>query len=116
MGIPEILTIVTAIIGAFVNGKALLSKSELEQVFLTHEQKIKFYYTKLFGLSTLIGLLVGDLYILWDLTINKKTAATANWNFAIALSFVIFICGLFTLGAIEKIIRIFLSNIIINIK
>ncbi|WP_066065279.1 hypothetical protein [Neobacillus soli] len=108
MGITEILSLVTVLIASFISGKTLLSKSDLEQVFLTHEQKIKLYYIKLLGLSSLIGFLGGDLYILWNLTLNKKTAETANWNFAIALSFVIFICCLFTLGTVEKVIQNFI--------
>lgn len=107
LGISAIISVVTFFIGIAVSGKALLSKSELEQVFLTHEQKIKMYYYKLFGLSGLIAFLVGDLYILWSLTINKKTAETANWSFAFALALVIFICGLISLGTIEKIVQNF---------
>lgn len=107
MGIPALISIVTFVVGITVSGKALLSKSELEQVFLTHEQKIKMYYYKLFGLSGLIAFLVSDLYILWSISINKKTAVTANWSFAFALSLVIFICCLISLGTIEKIVQHF---------
>lgn len=77
----------------------------MEQVFLTHEQKIKLYYIKLISLSGLIAFLVADLYILWSLTFKGKTAETANWTFAIALSFVVFICCLISLGTIEKVIQ-----------
>lgn len=107
LGISALISLVTFLIGIIVSGKALLSKSELEQVFLTHEQKIKMYYYKLFGLSGLIAFLVGDLYILWSLTLNKETAETVNWSFAFALAFVIFFCGLISLGTIEKIVQNF---------
>jgi hypothetical protein len=105
--IPTLISIITVIIGLSVSGKALLSKSELEQVFLTHEQKIKLYYYKLFGLSGLIALLVGDIYILWSLTIDDKTLETSNWSFAFALSFVIFISCMISLGTLVRVIRNF---------
>ncbi|WP_316572059.1 hypothetical protein [Neobacillus sp. YIM B06451] len=105
MGVFEFFTGAAGIVTAIISWKALLSKSDLEQVFLTHEQKIKLYYLKLISLSGLIAFLFGDLYILWSLTFKGKTAATADWNFAIALGFVVFICCLITLGAIEKVIQ-----------
>lgn len=107
MGVLALISIVAFIIGIIVSGKALLSKSELEQVFLTHEQKIKMYFYKLFGLSGLIAFLVSDLYILWSITINKKTAEMVNWSFAFALALVIFICCLISLGTIEKVVQNF---------
>ncbi|WP_298468974.1 hypothetical protein [uncultured Psychrobacillus sp.] len=108
MGVPALLSIVTLIVAVIISGKALLSKSELEQVFLTHEQKIKMHYYKLFGLSGLIAFLVSDLYILWSITINKKTAEMVNWSFAFGIALVIFICCLISLGTIERFVQNFL--------
>jgi len=107
LGVPALISVVTLIVAITVSGKALLSKPELEQVFLTHEQKIKMYFYKLFGLSGLIAFLVSDLYILWSISINKKTAEMVNWSFAFALALVIFICCLISLGTIEKVVQNF---------
>ena len=108
MSVSALISVVTLLIGLVVSGNALLSKSELEQVFLTHEKKIKMYYYKLLGMSGLIAFLVSDFYILWSVSIDKKTAETANWSFAFALLFVILICCLISLGTIEKVFHNFL--------
>jgi hypothetical protein len=110
VSITAFISTITVVIGLFVSGKAMLSKSELEQVFLTHEQKIKMYYYKLFGLSSLIAIFGGYLYLLWNLTINKNTTETVNWGFVIGLSFVVFICCLISLGTVIQIFQ----NIIIK--
>lgn len=55
----------------------------------------------------MISFLVGDLYILFSITIKKQTIETADWSFAIALALIIFICCLVTLGTVERIIQNF---------
>ncbi|MGD6969364.1 hypothetical protein ACQCVP_23555 [Rossellomorea vietnamensis] len=102
-----LLSSIAFLVGTFVSGKALISKSEIEQVFLTREKKIKMYYYTLLVLSGLIAFLIGDLYILWHIFINDKTVETVNWNFAIALTLVVFICCLVTLGTLAKLIQTF---------
>jgi hypothetical protein len=104
MGITTVISTITLLAGLIVSGKALISKSEIEQVFLTNEQKIKMYYYKLFSLSGLIALMIGDLLIVWEVTIHKKTASTANWGLAIAVSFIVFIFCLIFLGAVIRVI------------
>lgn len=103
MGITTVISTITLLVGLIVSGKALISKSEIEQVFLTNEQKIKMYYYKLFSLSGLIALFIGDLLIVWEVTIHKKTASGANWGLTAAVSSIVFIFCLLFLGTVIRI-------------
>ncbi|MED1471783.1 hypothetical protein [Bacillus salipaludis] len=116
MGITAIISTLTVVIGLIISGRALISKTELEKLFFTNEQKIKMYYYKLVGLSGLISILVGDLYILWNITFGTKTGEKANWGFAIALTFVIFICCLISLGNLERVVQNFFIKSHIKFK
>lgn len=103
------ISIVTIIFGLILRGNALNSKSDLEKVFLTHEQKLKMYYYNLFVLSGIIAFIGTIIYIAWKVYIKKgKTMLEMNdWGSAIALAIIIFVCCLFSLGSIIKLIENF---------
>lgn len=101
------ISIVTIIFGLILRGNALNSKSELEKVFLTHEQKLKMYYYNLFVLSGIIAFIGATIYIVWKVYIEKGTTILKmnDWSSAIALAIIIFICCLFSLGSILRLIQ-----------
>jgi hypothetical protein len=107
MGVTAAITAITFLMGIFINGKALLTTSDLEQVFLTREQKIKMYYYQLFVLSILIAVFGGYIYLVWKWKVDGISVVSTNWSFAIALTIVIFICSYFTIGTILKLIHNF---------
>lgn len=107
--LPALISIITVLIGLFISGKALLSKTGLEQVFFTHEQKIKTYLLKLIGVSLLTAFLVGDLYVLWNLTF-RNNIETTNWNYAFGLSIIVFIFSIIFYRSIDKIIKTFFKK------
>lgn len=103
------ISIITIIFGLILGGNALNLKSDVERVFLTHEQKLKMYYYNLFVLSGIIAFIGATIYITWKLYIEKEKAILEmnNWNSAIALAIIIFICCLFSLGTLIRLIQNF---------
>ncbi len=107
------ISIVTIIFGLILRGNALNSKSDLEKVFLTHEQKLKMYYYNLFVLSGLMAFIGTMIYIVWKVYIKKGTTILEmnDWSSAIALAIIIFVCCLFSLGSILRLIeKVFIKH------
>jgi hypothetical protein len=103
----NLLTLIGAGLGVVVSFKALVSKSDFEQVFLTHEQVIKIKLYRLIGLSASLGILLADVYFIWTLIFKGKTFETTEWNYIIGLAILWFILGLMFIGFLTSI----LSNI-----
>lgn len=100
-------TIIGAGIGLLVSVRALLSMSELEQVFLTQEQLIKLKLYRLISLSLYIGLLASDIYLIWNLIMRGKTIYTTDWNNVIGLGIFCAILGAIIISILSSIIEIF---------
>lgn len=100
----NIFTILGATFGLLVSIKALVSKSDLEQIFLTHEKILKMKFYRLIGLSAAIAILLPDIYFIWCLIYQGKTFQTVNWNFIIGLVFLIFLFSLMCLSILKSII------------
>ncbi|RLQ84915.1 hypothetical protein [Planomicrobium sp. Y74] len=66
-----LLTILTAIGGIVLTGSALNSRSDLERVFFTHEQKTKAYFYNLLILSGLFSFSITFLTLLFESSIAK---------------------------------------------
>jgi len=117
----KFITIVTIILGVIFGGNALNSKTELERVFITHEQRLKIYYYNLFLLSGIIAFFVSLIYITWKTNLSdNKILETSDWSFSIVLGIFIFICCLISLGTIIRLINnIFIKHhykYMINLK
>lgn len=102
-----ILTLATVLISLIVSGKALLSKTEIEQVFLTNEQKIKRYYFRLIVFSVSVAVFIGDVYFLWSIFFGDKTTQTVDWGLVFSITLIIFIICLAITGTIERLIQNF---------
>jgi len=96
--LTTIITIVGILLGGVVSWHALNSTSDLEQVFLTREQKIKLYILNLIVLSGIISILSTIFYILWNGMFKEKLEMDAVFLFGMA----IFIICLISLGAIFR--------------
>ncbi|MCM3729888.1 hypothetical protein M3226_30660 [Neobacillus cucumis] len=100
----KIFSLIGAGIGLLVGVKALLSKSELEQAFLTQEQLIKLGLYRLISLSAFIGVLAADLYFMWSLMFRGKKYETTDWNYVLGLGIAWFIFGLMFVSMFTTII------------
>lgn len=97
-----LLTILTAVGGIILTGSALNSRSDLERVFFTHEQKTKAYFYNLLILSGLFSFSITFLTLLLESSMSKNkgisdeslTLAVYSWIglfifFMIFLGFVV---------------------------
>lgn len=107
--ILTVITIISFIAGLIVSGNVLNSKSDLERVFLTHEQMIKTYFYNLIMLSGIIAFIGSNIFITWKVFTEKgKTTIGMNeLSTAFGFAIVIFICSLISLGTIIRLIQNF---------
>ncbi|MGE7219243.1 hypothetical protein ACQKJC_22430 [Priestia koreensis] len=100
----NLFTIFMAAFGLIISIKALVSKSDLEQVFLTQEQVIKLKFYRLIGLSASLGIVIADLYFLWLLIFKGKTFNTVDWSKIITISIIWSILGFLFFSVLSSIL------------
>lgn len=109
--ILKFLSIITIVFGIILGGNVLNSKSDLEQTFLLQEQKIKMYYYNLFYLSGILAFIGVAFYTICREIIERHyKLEILDWKNAISLGALIFICCLFSLGSIIRLIQNFLIS------
>ncbi|MGI8383189.1 hypothetical protein [Robertmurraya sp. P23] len=106
----SLLTTIGVGLGLFASIKALVSKSDLELVFLTQEQIIKLKLYRLIGLSASLGILITDIYFIWSLMFEDKTYKTIDWNYMISIFLLWFILGLMFISLLRSIINVVFSR------
>ena len=87
----NIFPLIGAGFGLLVSIKTLISKSDLEQVFLTPEQIVKMKFYRTVGFSASFGVLIADAYFIWCLILEGQTYRTVDWNIVFALALFSFI-------------------------
>jgi hypothetical protein len=106
----KIITLFSAGIGLLVSFRVLISKSDLERVFLSPEQTTLMNFFRLIGISASIGILVADIYYVWFSFYEGKTTETIEWNFIAALGLVVFVLCLCFLDVFKKILFVFFAR------
>lgn len=105
LNLGAIVTLILSFSSLIIQFQALLSKSELERVFMTDDQKIKRGYIRLFGISAALGFLVADLYYLWCVTFRGANVGMLNWPMITGMGVTVFALSLILYGPLEKIGR-----------
>jgi len=108
MHFQGLIALIVSICGLIFAGHVLLSKSSLEQVFMSPEQRIKQRIYAVLSGTLYFTFLVPFLYIAYSSIFNLKETDAINWDIVKIIAVNTFIISLVFLGLIIRVFRNFI--------
>ena len=112
MKLPAIIALLISLPAVIISGLSLLSKTNFESVFLTHDQLIKKRYLSMGELAFYITYLVTFVYILWMVFVNKLNYESIDKTKTIVIAMSVFFSAWILLILYSK----FLTNLLVKNK
>lgn len=112
MKLPAIIALLISLPAVIISGISLLSKTNFESVFLTHDQLIKKRYLSMGELAFYITYLVTFVYILWMVFVTKLNYESIDKTKTIVIAMSVFFSARILLILYSK----FLTNLLVKNK